>query len=227
MNFRRKKYVCAIVALGLLGITQSYAAPGGVVAISGTISTPSSQGISGVTITFSNGGPSVVSGVNGNYTATVASGYNGSATPSLAGYTFSPTSRQYGNIGADVPGADYTGTLTAAPDFTIGVTPPSQAVTAGNSVNYTVTITPTQGFNSSVNLSCTTVPIGVSCSFAPNPATNTTTLTVSTIASASSGGITVTGISGSLTHTGSANLTVNPAPGPIDDPTLLLWFFFA
>jgi hypothetical protein len=226
MKFRTKKYMCAIVTLGLFGIAQSYAAPTAVVAISGTIRTPSSQGISGVTITFSNGGPSVVSDANGNYTASVVSGYNGTATPSLAGYTFSPTSRQYGNLGADVPGSDYTGTL--APDFTISVTPASQAVTAGNSVNYTVTITPSQGFNSPVNLSCTTVPIGVSCNFSPNPATNTSTLTVSTTANASSGGITVTGTSGPLTHTGSsANLTVNPAP--IDDPTLLLflWFFSA
>ena len=56
-------------------------------------------------------------------------------------------------------------------DFTISVTPTSASVVAGNSVSYTMTVTPSFGFNAKVNLSCTgTVPEG-SCSVSPSAVT--------------------------------------------------------
>lgn len=115
MNCRREKYMLTIVALGLFGMTEIYAQPGAVVAISGTVRTPSGQGISGVTITFSNGGPSVASDTNGNYATTVYSGYSGTATPALASYTFTPSARQYSNLTANLLSDDYTGTPPITP----------------------------------------------------------------------------------------------------------------
>jgi hypothetical protein len=73
-----------------------------------------------------------------------------------------------------------------------------------------VTIAPSGGFNSTVALSVSGLPSGATGSFAPNPATNSSTLTVNAAASVSKGSyiFTVTGTGGSpvKTHTASAVL---------------------
>lgn len=60
----------------------------------------------------------------------------------------------------------------AAPtlDYSVTATPQSTTLTAGGSANFTVTITPANGFNSTVTLSCA-APAGVTCTL--NPATVT------------------------------------------------------
>ena len=85
---------------------------------------------------------------------------------------------------------------------------------AGNSTSYTVTITPSGGFGDQVNLTISGLPSGASATFNPNPATGSSTLSVSTSTATPAGnyGFTVTGSSGSLSHTASATLVVNPAP---------------
>ncbi|HVH71392.1 MAG TPA: N,N-dimethylformamidase beta subunit family domain-containing protein, partial [Candidatus Dormibacteraeota bacterium] len=64
--------------------------------------------------------------------------------------------------------------------FTITASPSSQTVTPGGSTSYSVTINPTGGFGGQVNLSVSGVPSGATGSFAPNPATATSTLSVTT-----------------------------------------------
>src|SRR5439155_1017241 len=59
----------------------------------------------------------------------------------------------------------------ALPDFTLGASPGSQAVTAGGSTSYSVAINPTGGFAGQVTLSVSGLPSGGSGSFTPNPAT--------------------------------------------------------
>ncbi len=78
--------------------------------ISGNVHTAAGQSIAGVTISLSNGGPTVFTDSSGNYSATVSSGYSGTATPSLSGYSFSPPSRSYSNVGGNQLGQDFTGT---------------------------------------------------------------------------------------------------------------------
>ena len=99
-------------------------------------------------------------------------------------------------------------------DYNLSVTPASQTVVAGNSTSYTVTITPSGGFGDQVNLTISGLPSGASAAFNPNPATGSSTLSVSTSTATPAGsyGFTVTGTSGSLSHTASATLVVNPAP---------------
>ena len=102
------------------------------------------------------------------------------------------------------------------PDFRViasGLSPSS--VTAGSSATSTVTITPLNGFNGSVALSCSGMPSGVNCAF--NPASisggnGTSTLTLSTTSSTAAGSysFTVNGTSASLTRVGALNLTVAP-----------------
>src|SRR2546430_588331 len=78
------------------------------------------------------------------------------------------------------------------------------------STSYSVTISPTGGFSGQVNLSVSGLPSGASGSFAPNPATASSTLSVTTGTGTPVGPytLTITGVSGSLTHTTTVSLVV-------------------
>ncbi|UCC41258.1 MAG: hypothetical protein JSV96_07500 [Candidatus Aminicenantes bacterium] len=79
--------------------------------ISGTVATSGGAGIQGVTITFSGGAGTATTDSDGDYSQSVTFGWSGTATPSKAGYTFSPTSRNYNNVTSDQSSEDYTGTV--------------------------------------------------------------------------------------------------------------------
>src|SRR5439155_1555933 len=99
----------------------------------------------------------------------------------------------------------------AAPDFSLSVMPASQTVAAGSSTSYTVTVTPTGGFSGQVSLSVSGLPSGASGTFSPNPATTSSTLTVSIMSGTPAGTytLTLTGTSGSLSHSTTVTLVVN------------------
>ena len=114
-------------------------------------------------------------------------------------------------------------TVTAIPDFTIAastLTPASLA--ASGSATSTITITPANGFNSAVGLTCTVTPVVSSpptCAFVPASVASgsgTSGLTVNTVAGTPTGAytITVAGNSGALNHTTPLALTVTAAPVP-------------
>ena len=75
---------------------------------------------------------------------------------------------------------------SSTPDFVVSVSPASRSVVPGGTALYTVTVTPLAGFTGQVNLSTSTLPIGVAGTF--NPASiditdansKTSTLTLST-----------------------------------------------
>ena len=99
-----------------------------------------------------------------------------------------------------------------ADDFSIGVTPASQTVTAGTSAGSTVSTAVTSGSATSVSLSASGLPGGASASFSPNPITSggSSTMTISTSANTPNGTftITVTGTSSSTSHSATTSLTV-------------------
>lgn len=103
-------------------------------------------------------------------------------------------------------------TQGGTPDFTISSSPASLAVTQGSTASTVVTISPAGGFTGSVALSASSLPAGVTASFSPATATKTSTLTLSASATAATGTvmITITGVSGTLTHAATVALTVNP-----------------
>jgi hypothetical protein len=77
----------------------------------------------------------------------------------------------------------------AVTNFTVRA-PATATVTAGNSVNFTVTVTPIGGFNSAVALTCTGVPALATCTPAPasltpadgvTPVTSTVTITTTAL----------------------------------------------
>ena len=104
-------------------------------------------------------------------------------------------------------------TAAATPNFTLSASPSSQTVTQGASTSYTVTITPSGGFTGSVTLSASGLPAGATASFAPNPATSTSSMTVTTATTTPAGSypLTITGVSGTLSHTASVTLVVTAA----------------
>jgi hypothetical protein len=84
---------------------------------------------------------------------------------------------------------------------------------------FSVTITPTNGFSGQVSLSVTGLPSGASGSFAPNPATASSILSVTTGSSTPTGTytLTLTGVSGALTHATTVVLTVAAAGAVVYD----------
>ncbi len=96
------------------------------------------------------------------------------------------------------------------PDFTIAATA-HQSVYPGQAGVYTVSITPTNGFSGNVSLSVSGLPAGATATFVTNPLTSSTTSTslivnVGTSVPQANYSLTITGTSGSLSH------TVSPAP---------------
>src|SRR5207249_946006 len=88
----------------------------------------------------------------------------------------------------------------------------SQTVPQGGSTSYSVTISPTRGDTGQVTLSVSGLHTGANGSFTPNPATASSTLSVTTSPTTPTGTytLTLTGVSGSLTHTTTISLVVNP-----------------
>ncbi|MGA1999909.1 MAG: Ig-like domain-containing protein [Terriglobales bacterium] len=173
-------------------------------------------------------------------TVTPTNGFTGQVTLSVSGLptgtngSFSPnpttgSSTLSVTTGASTPVGSYTltvtgvsGTLThtatvtlivSIPDFALSASPSSQTITQGRSTTYGVTITPALGFAGQVTLSVSGLPTGATGSFSPNPATLSSTLSVTTIASTAVGTytLTITGVSGALMHTTTVSLTVAPA----------------
>ena len=124
--------------------------------------------------------------------------------------------------------------LLTPPDFSLDPTSTGATINAGESTQYTISVGSQNGFSSPVDLACSGLPSGLSCSFNPSSLTPTSgggsvnsTLTVTTLASTSAGtySVTITGTSGSVSHSGSVNLTVqvvqdfslsaSPLPGPV------------
>lgn len=110
---------------------------------------------------------------------------------------------------------------TSDNNFLLATVPSARTMTPGSSTTFEVRISPTGGFTNHVTLSVSGLPAGTSASFNTNPATATSTLLVTTTAGTPTGTfpLTITGVSGSLTHTTTATLTVllpdfalNPSP---------------
>jgi hypothetical protein len=99
------------------------------------------------------------------------------------------------------------------PNFSISASPATRSVNRGNSTTYTVTVTPSNGFNGSVSLSVSGLPSRATASFSPGSITGSgsSTMTVSTKSRTPRGTFTLTikGTSGSLSHTTTVSLTVN------------------
>jgi len=136
------------------------------------------------------------------------SGSNG--YPAVTGYDLatgwgSPNGAGLINTLAGVP---------SAPNFTLSASPASVSVVQGSNGTSTITIAVSGGFSSSIALSATGQPSGVTVSFNPTstgaPGSGTSTMTMSVASGTATGTypITITGTGGGLTSTATVNLTV-------------------
>jgi hypothetical protein len=105
------------------------------------------------------------------------------------------------------------------PDFTVAATPVSQSVAQGAGTSYTAAVAPQNGFTGSVTLSVSGAPAGVTASVSPSSvnitgsASQSASVSVSVGASAAAGSytLTVTGVSGKLSHSTTVTLVVQAA----------------
>src|SRR5271168_128950 len=109
-------------------------------------------------------------------------------------------------------------TTSSSPNFTLTASPSSQSITAGSTADYTITVTPQNGFTGTVSLSVSGEPSGWTPTLSPasvSGGSGSSTLQVATTSSATPGTytLTVTGTSGTLSQTLSVPLTVNSASG--------------
>lgn len=100
------------------------------------------------------------------------------------------------------------------PDFVITGSPASQTITAGGGTPYTATVGAIAGFSDVVAFSVSGLPSGASATFNPASVTGSgsSTMSVTTSTSTPSGTykLTITGTSGTLVHSTTVNLAVNP-----------------
>jgi hypothetical protein len=140
----------------------------------------------------------------------------GSSTMTVCTATSSPVGTSSltitGTQGTEVHNAPVSLTVVSLPDFTMSATPASQSTVAGAGAGYSLSTTAISGFSGSVALSVSGVPFGATAHFtAPSiVGAGSSTLIVSTTSATSAGSylITVTGTSGSLSHSVSVILTV-------------------
>jgi Legume lectin domain len=104
------------------------------------------------------------------------------------------------------------------PDFSGSILPTSQSISlsAGEGAVYSVSILPVGGLNLNVALSVMGVPTGATATFSPSAtitgSSGNSTLTITPTGAISLGTYTlgITGTGGSVTHTGTVSLTINP-----------------
>ena len=180
---------------------------------SSTITVTPSGGFTGSVTLSASGLPSGVTASFGTNPTTSTSSVTFAASATAATGTFTVTIT--GTSGSLSHTTTVTLTVNSAggsPNFTISASPSTLAVTRGTSGHYTVTITGQNGFAGAVNLSVSGQGSRVTTSFNPTSVTGsgTSTLTVTVSRKATTGNrtLTITGTSGSLTHSTAVTLTI-------------------
>jgi subtilase family serine protease len=102
-------------------------------------------------------------------------------------------------------------TVTPPPNFTLSASTSKLEVFRIDHGTVTITINPVNDFTGSVTLAATGLPTGAVAAFETNPATSTSTMTVTQTGFPVAGTypVTVTGTSGSLTHTATFNVVLH------------------
>jgi uncharacterized membrane protein len=103
------------------------------------------------------------------------------------------------------------------PDFSLTATPSSQTISAGGSASYTASVSPINSFTGSVALTVTGLPSGATASFNPSSisgGTGSSTLSITTNNTVAAGNytLTITGTSGTTSHTATVALSINAQP---------------
>ena len=187
----------SVTAGGGTTYTVSLTRTGG---FSGTVNLTTSGLPGGISSSFS---PASVSGSSSTLTVTTG------ALTAPGSYPFTITGAS-GSLVRSV-GATLVVQPSASADFSITVTPPSAKVPSVGSTSFTVDIVPSGGFSGQVFLTTSFPPRGMSFSFSPNPTSSSSILTLTTSGVGhlrAPSRITITGTSGSLSHSVTLSISV-------------------
>ena len=178
----------------------------------------SSSAVSTVSVAAQNGFSSSVSLVASGLPSGVTAVFSPSSTTGNSSLTFTASSTATtGTFNVTVTGV--SGALSSttsislsvvAPSFTLSISAASLSLPRGSTATGVVTVTPQNGFKSSVSLAASGLPSGVTAVFSPSSTTGTSTLTFTASSTATTGtfNVTVTGVSGALSSTASISLVV-------------------
>src|SRR6266478_4750911 len=170
------------------------------------------NGFSGNVNLTASGLPGGVSALFGTNPASTTSLLTLSASGTAATGTFTVTVT--GSSGTLSSKATITLTVNPAGDYALSASPSSLNIAQGAKGTSAISINPLNGFNGTVSLSASGLPIGVTAAFNPGSTTSASTLTLTAGSAAALGTftITVTGASGALSHSTTVSLTVVPPP---------------
>jgi hypothetical protein len=154
--------------------------------------------------------PSSSSSSTGDGTSNPALAYNNAFTSDLGSGT----------------GPGGVGGSSSHPSFSLSDSPGNLSIAQGASGSSTITVSSSDGFDSSVSLSVSGLPSGVTASLSSSSvtppsdgsATSTLTLTASSSATTGSATVTITGTNGSLTSTTNVSLTVTSSGSGTEGP---------
>jgi hypothetical protein len=190
---------------------------------SDTISTTGSGGFNSSVSLSVTGLPA---GVTASFSPTsIAAPGTGSSTLKFTASSTATTGTFNATVTATGGGLTHTTTVVVtvsaatAPNFTLAASPTSVSIVQGTSGSSSISTTVSGGFNSSVSLSASGLPAGVTASFSPTsiaaPGSGTSTLTFTASATATTGTatVTITATGGTVTHTASVALTVTATGG--------------
>jgi len=167
------------------------------------------------------GATDLPNGISVNYNPVTVKGGNGTSTVTLTAAPSTPLGNYTFNLSGNSGGLTHTTTLPVTVNNSIGdfygtLTGTIQNIAQGGSASYSITIVPTGGFTGAVTLGVSGLPAGTTATFSTNPITGgsgSTVLLISTSSSTPSpsvSNLTLTGVSGTLTHSEALYLGVAP-----------------
>jgi hypothetical protein len=162
--------------------------------------TISNIAVSGDFAQTNNCGSSVAVGSNCAINVTFAPSAAGNRTGMLSISDNAPASPQ--NVALSGGGSDFSLTVASESSSTA-------SVSAGQTANFNLSLTPTNGFNSQVSFTCTGAPAYATCTVTPNPAT---------ISGSSATPITVNVATTGSSRTGPRGPVAPPSPGRFRHP---------
>jgi hypothetical protein len=130
-----------------------------------SLATGTYTSIQTVTISDATAGATIYYTTNGSTPTTSSTVYSSSIRVSST-ETLKAVAIASGYSLSDVASATYT--LNLPVDYTIAASPDSTTIYTGEAAKYTIAITPLNGFDLSVSLTCSQLPANVTCAFSPN-----------------------------------------------------------